>query len=71
MERNVQLVFREDVDRAQRLRSRQVNERLVGPWADFAAQRRTPRSLLSAGSRLICPRPEMDGPADGVNLGHV
>jgi hypothetical protein len=69
VERNIQLVFREDLDRAQRLRSKRVNAKLTALWAEFHHEARSARSLLSAGSRLICPRPSMDGAApDNVHV---
>lgn len=58
VERTITLVFQEDVTRTQRTRSVDINKKLRELWVEFRSGTRSARNLLSAGSRLICPRPD-------------
>ena len=52
----VQLVFREEVTRMQKSGSARITATLHKYWDEYSRLQRSARSLLSAGSNLICPR---------------
>ena len=60
MRMTAELVYREDMQRHQRQGATHVSARLHSLWEEYRTGARSARSLLSAGSRLICPRPTMD-----------
>ena len=57
---NVQLVLREETVRRRRAGAKEAIRRLQQLWQEYAAGGRSARSHLAAGSRVICPRPELD-----------
>ncbi|KAG0719438.1 hypothetical protein GWK47_050452 [Chionoecetes opilio] len=54
----VQFVYQEEQLRRHRAGSANINSRLTTLWQEYAAGDRSARSLLSAGSHYICPRPK-------------
>ncbi len=61
------LVYQEDVTRIQRNGAKTCNARLFALWEDYTRGERSAQSLLSAGSRIICPRVAGDAEAEPGN----
>ena len=55
-----ELVYREDIQQQQRQGATQVSARLHSLWEEYRTGAHSACFLLSAGSRLTCPRLTMD-----------
>ena len=59
-------MFRGENVRNQTANTKKINNELRTLWDEYDAGDLVPRSLLSAGSFLVCPRPDSSHPLDNT-----